>query len=456
MATATDRSPRDRPGETDQHTRLLDAIVEVVAQDGYPHARVGAVAEHAGISRVGFYERFASKEECFFAAHERHAERIARAIEDAVVRGEPHMAAHITFAELARLADREPATFTFLTHEVMLAAPRGWEERDRLMLRLEQIIERRWAHAPTGEPLLDAPVALLLEGVIRLLGLRIRRQAGITDELRLELFRWVDSYSPSPGPARWRELVPEPTLVRSAGERASEPALPRPVPKGKGRVSTDVLRGVQREGIMYATAEAIRAAGLTEVTVGDIAARAGVSRDVFYAHFRDKEQAFEETFKMIFERLLASMGGAFFTCGGDWREQVWEAGIAFANFLEDNSTLAHFIFVGTNASLPFIERIDDFVQAFTIFIDGGYRWRPEAEAAPRILSDALVCTVLQAVTLHVRHDRVGELRGLVPAIAYTVIAPFTGPAEATAFVSAKVHAAGSGAGVFEPALEPAR
>ena len=404
---------------------------------------------------MGFYERFASKEECFFAAHERHAERVAGAIEAAVAAGEPHMAAHIAFAELARLADEEPATFTFLTHEVMLVAPRGWQERDRLMLRLEQIIERRSGHATADEQLLDASVKLLLEGVIRLLGLRIRQQAEITDELRLELFRWVGSYSPSPSPARWRELVPEPALLRSAVARTREPALPRPVPKSKGRVSAEVLRGVQREGIMYATAEAIRAAGLTEVTVADIAARAGISRDVFYAHFHDKEQAFEETFKMIFERLLAAMGGAFFTCGGDWREQVWQAGMAFIDFLEDNATLAHFIFVGTNASLPFIERIDDFVQAFTIFIDGGYHCRPEAGGAPRILSDALVCTVLQAVTLHVRHDRVRELRGLIPAIAYTVFAPFTGPDEATSFVSAKVRATGSNRSVLERALEPA-
>jgi hypothetical protein len=58
-----------------------------------------------------------------------------------------------------------------------------------------------------------------------------------------------------------------------------------------------------------------------------------------------------------------------------------------------------------------------------------------------------VCTVLEAVNFHIRHDRVTELRGLVPAIIYTVFAPFMGTAEARAFIEAKVDAERAGAGL---------
>jgi len=52
-----------------------------------------------------------------------------------------------------------------------------------------------------------------------------------------------------------------------------------------------------------------------------------------------------------------------------------------------------------------------------------------------------VCSVLETVSFHVRHDRVDELRGLLPIVTYMVFAPFMGAQPAAEFVREKIEAA---------------
>src|SRR5438874_4109885 len=61
------RLSRDEVGAA-QRTRLLLAVVEVVAERGYAGATVGDVLRRARISRQTFYENFSNKEDCFLAA----------------------------------------------------------------------------------------------------------------------------------------------------------------------------------------------------------------------------------------------------------------------------------------------------------------------------------------------------------------------------------------------------
>jgi AcrR family transcriptional regulator len=51
-----------------QRRRLLLAMVDEVAERGYPAVTVAHVIARAGVSRATFYEQFADKESCFLAA----------------------------------------------------------------------------------------------------------------------------------------------------------------------------------------------------------------------------------------------------------------------------------------------------------------------------------------------------------------------------------------------------
>ena len=345
-----------------------------------------------------------------------------------------------------QFAERGPSAFDLLMHEAMLAGPDARAERDRLVGHAEQAIEQAWAQAASG-PHPDMSAKLLLEGTTRLLGLRMRHHSDGDHQVLRALLDWVDSYTVSGPPTRWRALVPNPALLAPAGRaRRRGAGAPRSLPKGRHRLAADVVTSVQRERIAYATAEAIRAKGYANLTVADIVVTAGLSRDVFYTHFHDKDEAFEATVQLVFEQLLAAMAGAFFGHSGSWPEQIWEAGNAFVCYLEDNPTLAHFLFVATYTPPVHIERVEDFVLAFTLFVEPGNSYPSENPPVPRIAVEAIVCTVLEAVSFQIRHERVGELRGLVPIITYMVFAPFMGTRPAAEFVSSQIEAAQAEAG----------
>src|SRR5687768_309460 len=55
-----------KPGEqTAFRQRLLDALEESIAEDGYPRATVADIVRRARTSRRTFYEHFESREACF-------------------------------------------------------------------------------------------------------------------------------------------------------------------------------------------------------------------------------------------------------------------------------------------------------------------------------------------------------------------------------------------------------
>src|SRR6516164_10070200 len=67
-----------------QRARMLDAMVQSVAEKGYARVAVADVVERAGVSRKTFYEQFANKEECFLAAYDDGVDRLLAAIDAAL------------------------------------------------------------------------------------------------------------------------------------------------------------------------------------------------------------------------------------------------------------------------------------------------------------------------------------------------------------------------------------
>jgi AcrR family transcriptional regulator len=61
--------PREFVAEN-QRERLLNGVVDAVAEHGYNVTTIGAICETAKISRRTFYEYFKDKEGCFLAAYE--------------------------------------------------------------------------------------------------------------------------------------------------------------------------------------------------------------------------------------------------------------------------------------------------------------------------------------------------------------------------------------------------
>lgn len=67
-----------------QRDRLLTGMVEVVAEQGYAAATVGAVLRRVRISRETFYQHFSDKEDCFLAAFDAASDGLIALIEAAL------------------------------------------------------------------------------------------------------------------------------------------------------------------------------------------------------------------------------------------------------------------------------------------------------------------------------------------------------------------------------------
>ena len=77
-----------------QRERLIDAMTAAVAEKGYANTVVADVVTRSGVSRATFYQLFRDKEDCFQAAYEANAARVAQLMDIGLqgVRDDPERA----------------------------------------------------------------------------------------------------------------------------------------------------------------------------------------------------------------------------------------------------------------------------------------------------------------------------------------------------------------------------
>jgi AcrR family transcriptional regulator len=172
---------RDAVSES-QRQRLLNGVVEAVAQHGYNATTIAQLTEAASVSRRTFYEHFEGKEDCFLAAYEMIADHLAGALAEA--EAEPEWPARVR-AELATLLEifaADPTVARFVLLE-SLAAGGEVAARHRASLRCFAALLRP-ADPPAGDALAAAREQALVGGLSTLVVRRLK--AGEADRL-LEL-----------------------------------------------------------------------------------------------------------------------------------------------------------------------------------------------------------------------------------------------------------------------------
>ena len=422
-------APSDRPQRSsrtviDQRSRLLASILTVVSRCGYAGAKVGDIAARANVSRSTFYELFDDKQQCFIAAHSQLAGRVIKRFEDALARAEASEATGAALTLIASLAEQQPAVLTLLTHEALLAGPPARQRYEQLMARLGDAVQARMWRAAAGSELPVVPSPMLLGGAARLYCMQIRREGGASAQTLPALLRWVDSYRGAPDAYPWLSAQ-QPGALRAIAP--ARPFSPRVLPRGRHRLPRDTVDAIQRERIAHATALAVMRRDGTDVAVADIVAAAGVSREVFYAHFADKQDAFLATQRLIFEQLIAVASSAYFVPDRSWPERLWDAAASSAGMLAANPAFAHFAFVAAYGIGEIgVRRVDEALLAFGLFLEDGYRLPPGASSPPRVTSEAIALGAMEAAARQVRDGRTFELPALVPVVVFTSLAPFIG------------------------------
>jgi AcrR family transcriptional regulator len=137
-----------------QRARMLDAMVQAVAEKGYARVVVADVIDRAGVSRKTFYEQFSNKEDCFLAAYDAGVDSLLDGIDEALAALAPDWLAGARRAVevyLERMAARPAFARAFLI-EALGAGTAALQRRDvvqrRFAAQLESIHRRARADIP--------------------------------------------------------------------------------------------------------------------------------------------------------------------------------------------------------------------------------------------------------------------------------------------------------------------
>jgi AcrR family transcriptional regulator len=172
-----------------QRRRLIRAMLEQVAEKGYPATTVGDVVSAARCSRNAFYELFEDKEACYIAASDETATEMLEALYSAVEEESWLAALRRGMVSYLRWWVDHPRFATAYVIDLPTAGRRALEQRDRAYARFAEMFEglaaRARAEQPDLPPLAPLAVRLLVTGITEVVAQEVR-QGRLADLLALE------------------------------------------------------------------------------------------------------------------------------------------------------------------------------------------------------------------------------------------------------------------------------
>jgi AcrR family transcriptional regulator len=400
-----------------QRARLQGAMVAAVARRGYAKTTIGAVVDLAGVSRTTFYEHFQSKEDCFLQTYdlivELEIERIMQAYRSA---DSPRERLYAAFAALTAIVSSEPESARFVIIEALVAGDVALEHRERAVQAFERLL--RQSFGGSQGQVSDVTLRAIVGGVQRIVYVRLREgRLQELDELVDELVDWTLSY----------QAVGVKPPTTPGVRRAASPSVPRlevsfPEP-ARARLELS-----QRERILLAVSSLVAERGYPPLTIPAITARAGVSNQTFYEHFKSKEEAFLAAFDDNAAAALRATTTAF-QAAPSLPDAVREAVHALLSYTVSHPAFARLGFfevltTGTAAQ----ERSEHALQGFIDLLSPGANRPP---GVPSVAEQAIAGGIVSVIQREIAYDRLPQLACLTASLAYVALAPFLGAAAAT-------------------------
>jgi AcrR family transcriptional regulator len=414
-------------------------MVELCARSGYEAVSVAQVSARAGVSSETFYAQFASKEDCLLATYQAAATQLLGAMTPIGRSGGWSETGQGALRAFFTALESRPAAGRVLLVESRGAGPQLAEARSRALEAFEQRVEAFLDRQSEGDVPNVGAVAMV--GAVRGIAARALRDH-TEDELSSQaddLLRWIASYNIPAGRARHgpKMVVPETPEREAAALPASSPVERLRIPRGRHRLPAAVVTRSQRLRLIYATAEVTMKKGYVNTTVTDLVAAAGVSREVFYEHFTDRQDAFLEALDFPTQPILDACSVAYFSAAA-WPDRVWRGLNALIEMIMANPSISHLRLVECYAAGPTaIRRSEDITRAFTIFLQEGYGVRAEGADLPHLYSEAIASAIFEIIQRDVVAGEIATLGRRLPQLVYVALAPFTGPEAAVKFVEQK-------------------
>ncbi len=171
--------------------RIMDAIAELTAEQGYDSTKIGDIVRRAGVARKTLYDNFEGKEEVFLAAFDAAVEESIQRIEEdcAKVEGGWEERVQAGLAAFLRYVAEQPALARMCMIEALSATQAATERYEEAVQRFVELTKRT---VPQIEQLPDTIEESLVGGVAWIIYQQIRRgEAEKAEELLPELSEFM-------------------------------------------------------------------------------------------------------------------------------------------------------------------------------------------------------------------------------------------------------------------------
>jgi AcrR family transcriptional regulator len=420
--------------KSDQRKRLQEALIELIAQKGYPGVRIVDLAKLAHVSPPTFYSLYDDKEDLFLSAYDEVAARTAKSVLLAYAsRDREEERLVVAMRAFAEIAAAEPEAISLFVLGAFGAGSRALERRRRT---LEEFESRIWTSrdGADGGDRGDLTVKFILGGIREVTTSRLREgRQGELLGFAGELASWAAGYprrlpeglsvSPlNPSRACDGDSLPASERARRAGGR---------LPSGRSDLPRQFIVKSQRERIVDATAAITAEEGLAGLTIPKIAKRANVSFQTFYNIYPSKHDAFLGAQKVGMHQALRIASEAYEAHESDWPRGIAAGLGALIDFLASEPAHAHLSVVDTfAASLETIEIRGASMQGFAAYLQPGYELAGEDRDVPSIAAEAITGGIWQVFHHCIENDCLAELPAVAPQLTYLALTPFLGPSQA--------------------------
>ena len=134
--------------------RIMDAIAELTAEQGYDSTKIGDIVRRAGVARKTLYDNFEGKEEVFLAAFDAAVDEAIRRIEEACAKLEGGWEEQVQAGLAAFLGyvAEEPALARMCMIEALSATPAATERYEEAVQRFVELTKQHRSPATTSFP----------------------------------------------------------------------------------------------------------------------------------------------------------------------------------------------------------------------------------------------------------------------------------------------------------------
>jgi AcrR family transcriptional regulator len=155
--------------------RIMDAIAELTAEQGYEATKIGDIVRRAGVARKTLYDNFEGKEEVFLATFDAAVDEALQRIEAdcAAVEGDWEERVQAGLAAFLRYVAEKPALARMCMIEALSATQAATERYEAAMQRFVDLTKRT---VPQDDQLPETIEETLVGGVAWIVYQQIRRQ----------------------------------------------------------------------------------------------------------------------------------------------------------------------------------------------------------------------------------------------------------------------------------------